>query len=185
MGVTIMAEAATIARPYAEAVFGLADKPGAGTLAKWSSVLAALAAAAAHPDVRALIGDPKVGQDQLYGLFVSFAGPDMPAEAQNLVRVLIANDRLALLPEIHQLYEQARREREGVVEADIRTAFPMANGQLETLVADLERRFKRKVQPRVTVDGELIGGVLIAVGDEVIDGSVRGKLQDMAVALKS
>src|SRR5438105_3238985 len=108
-----MAEAATIARPYAEAVFGLADKSGA--LAQWSSVLASMAAAAAHRDVRALIGDPKVGADQLYGLFVSFAGAGMPAEAQNLVRVLIANDRLALLPEISELYEQARREREGVV----------------------------------------------------------------------
>jgi F-type H+-transporting ATPase subunit delta len=178
-----MAEAATIARPYAEAVFGLADKPGA--LAKWSAVLASMAAAAAHPDVRALIGDPKVDESQLYGLFVSFAGADVPAEAQNLVRVLIANDRLTLLPEIRELFERARREREGVLEAEIRTAFPMANGQLEALVGGLERRFKRRIDPRVVVDKDLIGGVRIAVGDEVIDGSVRGKLEDMANALKS
>jgi F-type H+-transporting ATPase subunit delta len=182
-GQSAMAETATIARPYAEAVFGLADKTG--TLAKWSQVLAAMALAAAQPEVRALIGDPKVREDQLYGLFASLAGVDIPAEAQNLVRVLIANDRLTLLPEIRELYEQARHEREGVVEADIRTAFPMANGQLESLVADLERRFKRKVQAKVMVDPELIGGVRIAVGDEVIDGSVRGKLADMASALKS
>jgi F-type H+-transporting ATPase subunit delta len=178
-----MAETATIARPYAEAVFGLADK--SGTLAKWSQLLGALAAAAADPQVRALIGDPKLSEDQLYGLFASIAGADIPAEAQNLVRVLIANDRLTLLPEIHALFEDLRHEREGVVEAEIRTAFPMANGQLESLVGDLERRFKRKVQPRVTVDPALIGGVRIAVGDEVIDGSVRGKLADMANALKS
>jgi F-type H+-transporting ATPase subunit delta len=178
-----MAETATIARPYAEAVFGLADK--SGTLAKWSQLLAALAAAAANPQVRSLIGDPKVREDQLYGLFAAVAGADIPAEAQNLVRVLIANDRLRLLPEIRALFEQARHEREGVVEAEIQTAFPMANGQLESLVADLERRFKKKIQPRVTVDKELIGGVRIVVGDEVIDGSVRGKLADMANALKS
>ena len=183
MGVTIMAENATIARPYAEAVFGLADKTG--TLAQWSQLLAALAGAAGNAEVRALIGDPKVREEQLYGLFASLAGADIPAEAQNLLRVLIANDRLTLLPEIRGLYEQLRHEREGVVEAEIATAFPMANGQLESLVADLERRFKRKVQPHVTVDKELIGGVRIAVGDEVIDGSVRGKLQDMAIALKS
>jgi F-type H+-transporting ATPase subunit delta len=177
-----MAETATVARPYAEAVFGLADK--SGTLAKWSPLLAALAAGAAQPEVRALIGDPKVSDDQLYGLFASIAGADLPAEAQNLVRVLIANDRLTLLPEIRTLFEDLRHEREGVVEAEIRTAFPMANGQLESLVADLERRFKRKVRPQVVEDKSLIGGVRIAVGDEVIDGSVRGKLADMASALK-
>ena len=178
-----MAESATIARPYAEAVFGLADK--SGSLAKWSQLLAAMAAAAAHPEVRRVIGDPKVREDQLYGLFASLSGADMPAEAQNLVRVLIANDRLTLLPEIRELFEEARHEREGVVEAEIRTAFPMKNGQLEDLVKDLERRFKRKVQPQVVVDPALIGGVRIAVGDEVIDGSIRGKLADMANALKS
>jgi len=177
-----MAETATIARPYAEAVFGLADK--AGKLADWSQLLGAMALAAAHPEVRALIGDPKMGAEQLYGLFVSLAGGDMPAEAQNLVRVLIANDRLVLLPEIRELFEESRREREGVVEAEIATAYPFANGQLEGLVGDLERRFKRKVRPNVVVDPALIGGVRIAVGDEVIDGSVRGKLADMASALK-
>jgi F-type H+-transporting ATPase subunit delta len=178
-----MAETATIARPYAEAVFGLADKTG--TLAKWSQLLAALASSAADPRVRALIGDPKLREDQLYGLIAALAGADIPAEAQNLVRVLMANDRLTLLPEIHGQFEALRHEREGVVEAEIATAFPMANGQLESLVSDLERRFKRKVQPHVTVDKDLIGGVRIAVGDEVIDGSVRGKLADMASALKS
>ena len=178
-----MAETATIARPYAEAVFGLADKTG--TLAKWSPLLAAMASAAAHPEVRRVIGDPKVSEEQLYGLFVSLAGAEIPAEAQNLVRVLIANDRLTLLPEIRMLFDELKNEREGVVEAEIRTAFPRANGQLESLVSDLERRFKRKVRPHVTVDQELIGGVRIAVGDEVIDGSVRGKLADMSSALKS
>jgi F-type H+-transporting ATPase subunit delta len=178
-----MAETTTIARPYAEAIFGLADKSGA--LEKWSRALALMAAAAAHPDVRALIGDPKVSPEQLYGLFVSLAGGDLPVEAQNFVRVLIANDRLTLLPQMRELFERLKHEREGVVEAEIRTAFPMDKGQLQGLVADLERRFKRKIEPQVTVDKELIGGARIAVGDEVIDGSVRGKLEDMASALKS
>src|SRR3954467_9787427 len=101
-----MAETATIARPYAEAVFGLADKTG--TLAKWSQLLASMAAAAANAEVRALIGDPKVSAEQLYGLFVSLAGGDIPAEAQNLVRVLIANDRLTLLPEIRTLFDELK-----------------------------------------------------------------------------
>ncbi len=178
-----MAETATIARPYAEAVFSLADK--AGTLVKWSQALAAMAQVAAHPEVQACIANPNLNAEQLYGLIMSLAKADIPVEVQNFVRVLIANDRLALLPEIHAQFEQLKNEREGVVEAEIASAFPLDDAQLKGLVADLERRFKRKVQPRVVVDKELIGGARIAVGDEVIDGSVRGRLEDMAAALKS
>jgi F-type H+-transporting ATPase subunit delta len=178
-----MAETVTLARPYAEAAFAIAEKSGG--LSKWSGLLAAMAGAADNPDVRTLIGDPNVDANQLYGLFVALAGADLPEEAQNFVRVLIANDRLALLPEIATLFEDLRHEHEGVLEADIATAFPMQDGQLSGLVSDLERRFKRKIQARVSVDKELIGGVRVAVGDEVIDGSVRGRLQDMAAALKN
>jgi F-type H+-transporting ATPase subunit delta len=178
-----MAEIATLARPYAEAVFGLADK--AGALPAWSKTLARMAQVAAHPEVQACIGNPNLSADRLYGLFVSLCGDALPLEVQNFVRVLIANDRLALLPEIEVLYEELKNEREGVVEAQIQTAFPLDDAHLAGLVADLERRFKRKVQPQVTLDKELIGGVRIVIGDEVIDGSVRGKLDGMAAALKS
>ncbi len=177
-----MAEIATLARPYAEAVFGLADK--AGALPAWSKTLARMAQVAAHPEVRACIGNPNLSADRLYGLFVSLCGDALPLEVQNFVRVLIANDRLALLPEIEVLYEELKNEREGVVEAQIQTAFPLDDAHLAGLIADLERRFKRKVQPQVTLDKELIGGVRIVIGDEVIDGSVRGKLEGMAAALK-
>ena len=99
------------------------------------------------------------------------------------MRVLIANDRLALLPEIRAMFEVLKNEREGVVDADIASAFPLDDAQLAGLVADLEKRFKRKINPHVSVDPELIGGVRVAVGDEVIDGSVRGKLAALAAGL--
>ena len=180
-----MAETATIARPYAEAVFGLADKAGATN--DWLRMLAALAQVAGNPEMKACISNPNVGDKALYDLVVALSEgkEDFPAEARNFVRVLIANDRLALLPEIHAQFVQLKNEREGVLEAEIRTAFPLDNAQVNALVADISRRFKRRVQPRVTVDRELIGGVHITVGDEVIDGSVRGKLADMAVALRT
>jgi F-type H+-transporting ATPase subunit delta len=178
-----MAEAATIARPYAEAVFGLADK--AGALAKWSEALAGMAQAVAHPEVQACISDPKLGADRLYALVVSFSRVELPADIQNFVRVLIANGRLALLPEIHAQFVALKNEREGVVEAEIRSAFPLEAAQLKDLVAGLERRFKRRIQPQVVVDRDLIGGARITVGDEVIDGSVRGRLEEMAAALKT
>jgi len=178
-----MAESATIARPYAEAVFGLADK--SGSAAKWLGWLAIMAQVAGNPEVQACIANPNLGAKQLYDLFIALCKQDFPAEARNFVRVLIANDRLGLLPEIHAQFGELKNEREGVLEAVIRSAFPLDNAQTTALVADVSRRFSRRVQPRVVVDKELIGGVHITVGDEVIDGSVRGKLEAMASALRS
>ena len=176
-----MAELATLARPYAEAVFGLADQTGA--LAKWSTVLAATAQVVEHPDMRAVIDDPNLSAEQLYALVVSLVSEDVDASAQNFVRVLIANNRLALLPQIRAQFEELKHEREGVIEADITSAFALDDQQLAAIVASLERRLKRRIDARVNVDQELIGGVRIAVGDEVIDGSVRGMLAGMASGL--
>ena len=175
-----MAENVTIARPYAEAIFALADAGGA--LGKWSQTLAVMAGVAADSGLRAAIANPNLTPNQVYGLFAGACG-DLAAEAQNLARVLIENGRLALLPEIRGLYEELKNEREGVVQATITSAHPLDGGQLSALVAELERRFGRKISPRVEVDASLIGGARMQVGDEVIDGSVRGKLAAMAVAL--
>lgn len=175
-----MAEAVTIARPYAEAVFALADAGGA--LAKWSQTLAVMASVAEHPDVRAVTADPNLRSDQVYALIAGACG-DLVTEAQSLLRVLIENDRLAALPQIRDIYEELRNEREGVEDALIASARPLDEGQLAALVADLEKRFRRKIKPQVEVDANLIGGVRVQVGDEVIDGSVRGKLAAMSAAL--
>jgi len=175
-----MAENVTIARPYAEAIFALADASGA--LGRWSQTLAVMATVAANPELRAATGDPNLSADQVYGLFAGACG-DLATEAQNLVRVLIENGRLATLPEIRDIYEELKNAREGVVDAVITSAYPLASGQLSALVAELEQRFKRKVKPEVNVDAALIGGVRMQVGNEVIDGSVRGKLAAMAAAL--
>ena len=178
-----MAEIATLARPYAEAVFRLAD--AGGTLAAWSGTLRTLAQAAAHPDMQECMSKYDLTAAQLQELFLSLAPGEMSAEAKNFVHLLIENDRLAALPEIYALFDELKNEREGIVDARIITAFPLEGAQLASLVADLERRFKRKINPRVTIDRELIGGVRVAVGDEVIDGSVRGKLNAMAAGLLS
>jgi F-type H+-transporting ATPase subunit delta len=177
-----MAEVVTLARPYAEAVFRLADDGGA--LAAWSDTLAAMAGVAGHPEVRECIGNPGLSAEQLYGLFVSLLRGEIGKEAQNLVRVLITNDRLALLPQIRELFEDLKHEREGVLDANISTAFALDDAQLNDLVASLEAKFKRRINAQINVDKELIGGVKVVIGDEVIDGSVRGRLATMAAALQ-
>jgi len=175
-----MAEAITVARPYADAVFALADSTSA--LGKWSQTLAVMAAVAANPDIAAATADPKLTSEQVYGLFAGACG-DLPVEGQNLLRALIENDRIAALPEIHESFEELKNEREGIVDAVITSAYPLDRGQLAEIIAVLEDRFKRKVRPQVETDANLIGGVRMQVGDEVIDGSVRSKLAGMAAAL--
>ena len=173
-------EVTTIARPYAEAVFALADK--ANALGVWSDTLARLAAVAADRDMQDAISNPKFTPEQVYGLIASVAG-ELTKDAQNFVHILIENGRLTLLPTIREQFETLKHAREGVVDAVITSAMPLDAAQISALVADLEKRFGRKVNPQVGEDRELIGGVRIVVGDEVIDGSVRGKLTAMSTGL--
>jgi len=177
-----MAENTTIARPYAEAAFAIAD--AGGTLGGWARALEVMAQVATHPAMREAIGDPRLTDGQLYALLASVTGDALTAEVQQFVRVLIENGRLALLPEIRQLFLELKNEREAVVDALVSTAFELDASQRTDLVAALERRFGRKVNPVVTVDKELIGGVRVRVGDEVIESSVRGQLDVLASALK-
>ncbi|KAI5915267.1 F0F1 ATP synthase subunit delta [Thauera sp. 2A1] len=177
-----MAENVTIARPYADAAFELAR--GAGALGPWSDALDRLASVAADSNMRACINDPKLSADQLVKLVLDVAGT-LSADQQNFVRVLVDNERLQVLPEIRDLFVALKNEHEGVLEADIASAFPLDDATLASLKSDLEARFKAKLNVQVHIDPALIGGVRIAVGDEVIDASVRGKLANMAAALKN
>ncbi|AVR87066.1 F0F1 ATP synthase subunit delta [Thauera aromatica] len=177
-----MAENVTIARPYADAAFALAR--GANALGPWSEVLDRLALVAADSTMQACFTDPKLSADQLNKLMVDVAG-DLNAEQQNFIRVLVENERLQVLPEIRDLFVALKNEHEGVLEAKIASAFPLDDAALAALKADLEARFKVVINVTVSIDPELIGGVRIAVGDEVIDASVRGKLANMAAALKN
>jgi F-type H+-transporting ATPase subunit delta len=178
-----MAENVTLARPYAEAAFQLAK--GGNTLPAWSGALSRLAAVAASPDMAACIGNPLFAPAQLTKLCLDVAGEALSAEQQNFVRVLVDNDRLTVLPEISGLFNELKHGHEGIKDAEITSAFALDDATMKSLVADLERKFGCRIQTTVKVDAELIGGVRIAVGDEVIDASVRGKLAAMATALKN
>ncbi len=178
-----MAENVTLARPYAEAAFQLAK--GAAALPAWSQALGRLAAVSATAEMQTCISDPRLAPEQLAGLFVGVAGDSLAAEQQNFVRVLVDNDRLQVLPEIAELFEGLKNAHEGVREANVESAFPLDAAAVQAIVADLEKKFSCKIQATVTVVPELIGGVRIAIGDEVIDASVRGKLAAMATALKN
>ena len=177
-----MAEPSTIARPYAEAAFKLADSQG--KLADWSAALANLAAVAADARVRAAVGDPNLSAAKVAGMFISILSGKLSAEAENFVRVLAENGRLDVVTEIREQYEALKNEREGVVEAEVISAFEMEQAQVADLVARLEKKTGRKVRAKVSVDKSLIGGVKVVIGDKVIDGSARAQLGALEIALK-
>jgi F-type H+-transporting ATPase subunit delta len=178
-----MAEPTTVARPYAGAAFGLAD--GGGTLPKWSEMLGALAQVAQDERVRAAVADPNLSDAKAAGLFISILAGKLSGDAENFVRVLAENGRLGLLPEIRSQFEALKNEREGVLEAEVHSAFELTDAQVADLVQRLERKTGRKVRAKIEIQKDLIAGVRIVLGDKVIDGSARAQLGALETALKA
>ena len=178
-----MAEPSTVARPYAEAAFRLAD--AAGALGKWSEMLDALALVARDERVQRAVADPHLSDAQAAGIFISVLSGGLTGEAENFVRVLAENRRIELLPEIRAQFEVLKNEREGVVEAEVQSAFELTEAQIADLVQRLEKKTGRKVRTRVTINKDLIAGVKVVLGDKVIDASARAQLGALETALKA
>lgn len=177
-----MAEIATVARPYAEALFRVAKS---GNLSAWSDLVTEMAHVAAHPDVQALAHNPKVSAVQTAETFLSVLKSPLSTsvEAKNFVNTLAEYDRIIVLPEIATQFQALKNAEAGAADAEVVSAFEMTATQLSDLSITLEKKFGRKLNPTVTVDSSLIGGVRIVVGDQVLDMSVRAKLQQMQIAL--
>ncbi|KML55076.1 F0F1 ATP synthase subunit delta [Burkholderia stabilis] len=179
-----MAELATIARPYAEALFRVAE---GGDIAAWSTLVQELAQVAHLPEVLSVASSPKVSRAQVNELLLAAVKSPLAtsAEAKNFVQMLVENHRIALLPEISTQFDELKNAREGAADVQIVSAFPLEGAQLTDLIASLERKFKRKLKPTVETDASLIGGVRVTVGDEVLDTSVRARLASMQTALSA
>jgi F-type H+-transporting ATPase subunit delta len=177
-----MAETVTVARPYAEAAFRAAEE--AGALDAWSTRLQRLALVARAPEMAEVISNPKLSVEQAVQFFNSFV-EDKDAVFGNFVRELAENERLSLLPEIAVLFETSKAAKAGVKEAVVETAFALSDADLKALKPQLEAHFKSKLELSSVVDADLIGGVRVMVGDQVLDASVRGKLETLATALKN
>lgn len=176
-------ERATLARPYAEAVGKLAADGKDWEL--WSERLALLAMVAGDDLMRDLAANPAQSADRIAEVMLAVCGDKLGVEGGNLVKLLVENKRLSLLPEIVTLFEVLKAEQEGELTAHVTSAFELSKDQLAGLVARLEAKFGRKITATQSVDTDLIGGVVIQVGDEVMDSSVRGGLQSLAVTLKA
>lgn len=175
-----MAELATLARPYAEALFQVAEK---GDLKQASIELEALASVAANPQLRQFADAPKSGAAQVFDVITSVANRPLSDASKNLLRTVIDNGRLSVLPEIAAQFHALVGERSGVSDATVYSAFPIEPAALDDVVAALESRFKRKLNASVQLQPDLIGGIRVVVGDEVLDTSVKARLEQMKAAL--
>ena len=174
-----MAELATIARPYAEALFKATSKDLNGA-AVWVD---ALSAVAQNAQLQQFADSPKASTDQVFDLIAGVAKVDLPDAAKNFLRTVIENGRLNALPEMATQFRALKNAQSGSSDAVVHSAFPIDVAALAELAVTLEKQFKRKLNLSVVLQPELIGGIRVVVGDEVLDTSVKARLEQMKVAL--
>lgn len=177
-----MAELATLARPYAKAVFELAK--GDRSLDQWSRMLGFLSAAAAAPKVRALLDSPDLSAEVKAERLVEICGEELNDRAKALVRILARNKRLDALEEIREQFEARKAEEERMLDVEVVTAHPLSAEQSDALRTALQKRFEREVNLTSRVDDAVLGGAVIRAGDTVIDASLRGRLDKLAESLQ-
>ena len=172
-----MLETSTIARPYATAVFELAQETG--RVEEWSAMLGLLGLVASDKDMRQLITNPKVSRQQLQDLVLDVCGDGLSGPGRNLVKVLVQAGRLQYTAAIKDQYEQMRAAAEGKVEVEVVTAYPLDRQQQDSIAGMISGRLGKQVNIRTSVDESLIGGAVIRAGDSIIDASLRGRLAEL------
>ena len=177
-----MAEIATIARPYANAVFALAKQRD--ELPKWSRTLGLLSAAVSTDQVQALVNTPTLSTEVKAHQLVKVAGEELDLGSRRFVHVLAENGRLDLLGEIASQFEALKANAERTLDVEIAAAVELSAGQRAAFAHALRQRFDQEVQVEAVVDAKLIGGAVVRAGDTVIDGSVRGRLVRLVDALQ-
>lgn len=176
-----MAEAITIARPYANAAFAIAQEKN--ELKAWSDFLAVLAQAVSEPEVQSIITSPVVTDEQVITLLTDVAGESKTDDGQNFLALLAENKRLQLLVDIADIYEELREEAEQTMTAEVTSARELTPEQEAKISAALKNRLGREVALNTTIDESLLGGAIIRAGDLIIDGSALGKLNRLASAI--
>lgn len=177
-----MAELATIARPYAEALFKSVMLSEAQSVA---TQMAELAQVVADEQLRGFAADPGTSVSQVFEVVTSATKTGLGDAVKNLLRVVLDNGRLAALPEISSQFKVLLNARAGTSDAVVYSAFPIEAAALAPVLVALEKRFDRKLKARVEIDAGLIGGIRVVVGDEVLDTSVKARLEQMKVALSA
>ena len=178
-----MAEISTIARPYATAVFNFANE--SKSLSSWSDTLVLLSAVIQDEHIKSIIEDSKVLDSEREDLILNVCKGKLDENGSNFVKLLVENKRLLILPEISLFFEELKAEAEGTIEAEIIMAEKPTQKTVDDLLKSLEKKFNKKIEGKVVIDKNIIGGTKIVVGDSVIDASVRAQLDNLAFTLKA
>jgi F-type H+-transporting ATPase subunit delta len=176
-----MAEATTIARPYAQAAFDQAQKQG--DLKGWSGVLELLKSLMENAEVLALASNPKASVAKVESVLLTLVGDGLTLQQQNFVRLLAESHRLSVAAEISEMYELLRAEAEKSVDVTVSSPFDLSDAQQQKILTALKVRMGREIRLSCKIDRELVGGIVIRAGDKVIDGSARTRLIDLTNAL--
>lgn len=176
-----MADNASIARPYAKAVFDLATE--VGNQDDWSSTLESLAAISQDEEFGKAVNSPQVTAEQLEELVLGVLGKKVPEGGDNFIKLLAQNGRLEALPDVQQQYTLLLAESRKSIEAEVLTARPLSADQKSNLTDALQTRLGVTVSLLETVDESLVGGAIVKAGDLVIDGSAKGRVEKLAIAL--
>jgi F-type H+-transporting ATPase subunit delta len=176
-----VAETNTLARPYAKAAFELARSHD--NLAGWSDMLAALTAVVSNEDTQALIGNPLLAKGDLLDLIIGVCGERLDEQGRNFARLLVEEKRLGIVSAIAELFEKRKDESQGRMAVEVHSAVELPESRKQSLSQALERRLRRSVDMECKTDPDLIGGIVIYAGDEIIDHSVRNQLHQLVSAI--
>lgn len=176
-----MTDLATLARPYAQAVFKIAKQSNSAN--QWSDMLGFLSIVASDKSIVAITNNPKASKASLQQLLLDISQDQLNQEGTNFLKLLIENSRVSLLPEIAELFEQSRADDEGYVDVDVKTAYAFTQMEEKKLATTLEKKLNRSVHMNVQTDMSLIAGFWAKAGDTVIDASLKGQIQQLAKIL--
>jgi len=178
-----MAEISTIARPYATAVFNFANE--SKSLSNWSDTLVLLSTIIQDEHIKSIIEDTKILDSEREDLILNVCKGKLDENGSNFVKLLVENKRLLILPEISQFFEELKADAEGSIEAEIIMAEKPNQKTVDDLLKSLEKKSNKKIEGKVVIDTNILGGTKIVVGDSVIDASVRAQLDNLAFTLKA
>jgi len=178
-----MAEFATLARPYAEAVFEIAKEDN--SFDTWSENLDFLATVIKDPMMARIVINPRVSKVDLNAILLDICVEKISTNVgKNLIKMLVDNNRLSIIPQLAEQYERLKAKHLGYVTVDVISTYVVKVQQREKIEAVLKKRLGKAVNINTTIDRSLVGGWLIRIGDQVIDLSIKGRLQQLATELR-
>ncbi|MEN9947113.1 MAG: hypothetical protein RLZZ293_1499 [Pseudomonadota bacterium] len=176
-----MAEMSVIAHPYAQALFNLAK--ASAKQESWLKILADLEDVVKHPDFVALLNNPKIIDSQIIAIIKQLLKHDFSTELANFIQLLVENNRLLAVAEIHHIFHDLVLEDQKCGDAIIESAYALTPAQVQDLEVSLSKKFGKQITAKVVVNPELLAGVKITIKDKVIDSSVKGRLNNLSTQL--